>query len=378
MRTVPVTPDLTWVSDAGDAELDRVFSHLSAGDRVDRIRYGLRKAIDEVIATSRTRRWNLDQCNDQEKAYVGVNLENILRAELDLAPHKPDRPDFEIDGVEVDCKYSRAWNRWQIPREAVGEICLLVYGDDLEDEIAIGLIRIREEILVGGNRDKKRTLQSPGGVGEVRWLLQRGSGLPPNFLMSLRRQDREAILAPRGGDARARELFIRCEGMVIERHTIEAIGQQVDESRRFRGETIAALKTEGFEVLNGTRIAKRNRAAELGGPSNLRGDQWICLRTDGSTPARREALDQTRMAEAAAYRLIMKQELKDLAEKRKRSKLLRSETVALLEALEDEQELLDAQTQKAVREAEGSAAASAEQLTLGTTVPDGVSLTDAF
>jgi hypothetical protein len=185
--------------------------------------------------------------------------------------------DFDVNGVDVDCKWSRRFGGWQIPPEAVGHICLLIHGDDITGEIAVGLLRIREEILVGGNRDGKRTIQSPGGIGEIRWLVAPGTPIPENFLMGLRQQDRDAILAPRGGDARAMELFRRCEGMVIYRHTIEAIGQQLDEARRFRGETRAKLLEQGFEVLNGHWKPQRRRAMELGGIEISNGSQWVCL-----------------------------------------------------------------------------------------------------
>ncbi|MEV8551213.1 NaeI family type II restriction endonuclease [Streptomyces glaucescens] len=269
----------------------------------------IRRATDEIIATPRTRRWTLDQCNDQEKAYLGVNIENIVRYEYQLNEGSAGM-DFDVHGVDVDCKWSRNFGSWQIPPEAVGHICLLVHGDDVTGEFAVGLLRVREEILVGGNRDQKRTIQSPGGMSEITWLVRRGEArLPENFLMSLRKQDRDAILAPRGGDARAVELFKRCEGMVIHRHTIESIGQQVDEARRFRGETRRKLREEGFEVLNGHWKSNRARAWELGEVVLTDGSQWVCLRTDGSSPARRAALEPARRVESLAYRKVFREQI---------------------------------------------------------------------
>jgi hypothetical protein len=333
-----------------DPELDRVFGFFAAPGVERTMGLLIRQATDEVIATARTRRWNLDQCNDQEKAYLGVNVENVVRGAYDL-PEGRSRMDFDVAGVDVDAKWSRNFGGWQIPNEAVGHICLLLYGDDLTGEMAVGLLRIREEILVGGNRDQKRTIQSPGGIGEIRWLVPPGSRLPENFLMSLRKEDRDAILAPRGGDARARELFVRCEGLVIHRHTIESIGQQLDEARRFRGETRARLLAEGFEVLNGHWKQQRDRAMELGGVQLDGSTQWVCLRTDGSTPARRAALEPIRLAEAAAFRRRFKAEL---AAERKARKLARDAAKAEAEA-----------ATSAVRTAESAAVQVAEQLTLG-------------
>jgi hypothetical protein len=182
------------------------------------------------------------------------------------------------------------------PPRGVGHICLVVWADDARCELAVGLIRIREEILVGGNQDRKKTIQPPRRRDELRWLVPRSRVLPANFLLQLPAQDRDAILRFKGGDARARELFRRCEGVIIQRHTIESIGQQVDESRRFRGETRQALLSEGFEILNGHWKHHRARAAELGGPVPRSSREWVCLRTDGSTSARLQSRHDARPA----------------------------------------------------------------------------------
>ena len=84
----------------------------------------VRTALDEVIETARTTRWDLEQCGNQEKAYVGVKLENVVRGLFNFEPGALGM-DFDVDGVDVDCKWSKSWGRWQIPCEAVGHICLL-------------------------------------------------------------------------------------------------------------------------------------------------------------------------------------------------------------------------------------------------------------
>ncbi len=341
-----------------DAELDRVFQFFDQRRNV----FGscIRQALDEVISSGRTRRWNLDQCNNQEKAYVGVNLENVIRDAFDLKPGIAGM-DFDVAGIDVDCKWSRSFGGWQIPKEAVGHICLLVYGDDLSDELAVGLIRIHEEILVGGNRDLKRTIQRPAGLNSARWIHRRGSAeLPANFLMSLSKADRDAILAPRGGDERAIQLFRRCEGMVVHRRILELIGQQRDPMRRGRGESRQALLDEGFEVLNGTWKKHRARAAELGGPAIARSDEWLCLRSDGSTSERRERMDVLRRREAAAFREAMRKEIKELRKKRAALSKRLSATTALtladaVRAAEElERELRDAATRAEQKASEGT------------------------
>lgn len=274
------------VAEGDDHELDLVAWWFSTqSDLREKFGMAIRTALDETIDTARTSRWDLEQCNDQEKAYVGVKVEHVIRGtwSLEYGTHGMD---YSIAGIDVDCKWSKKFGGWQIPGEAVGHVCLLVWADDQASELAVGIIRIDESLLVGGNRDGKRSIQSPIGRSRIQWLVQRGPGLPPNFLLHLAAEDRTAILRHRGGDARARELFMRCEGTIIHRHTIESIGQQVDESRRFRGETRVRLLAAGFEILNGHWLKDRARAAELGGPVPHNSKQWICLRSDGTTPAR--------------------------------------------------------------------------------------------
>ena len=273
-------------TDEADSELELVaFWFTAQASLREKFGTAIRTSLDETIDTARTSRWDLDQCNDQEKAYVGVKVEHVIRGTW-LLDNGTRGMDYSIAGIDVDCKWSKNFGGWQIPREAVGHLCLLAWADDQTCELAVGIIRIGDELLVGGNRDGKRSIQRPGGLRRVRWLVPRGPGLPKNFLLHLRASDREAILKHRGGDARARELFTRCEGTIIHRHTIESIGQQVDESRRFRGETRARMKAAGFEVLNGHWLKDKARAIELGGPVPLNSSQWVCLRSDGSTPVR--------------------------------------------------------------------------------------------
>lgn len=48
----------------------------------------------------------MEQCGDQERAYVGVKIENALRGRLDLQPGQL-RMDYDVAGVDVDCKCSK-------------------------------------------------------------------------------------------------------------------------------------------------------------------------------------------------------------------------------------------------------------------------------
>jgi hypothetical protein len=67
-----------------------------------------------------------------------------------------------------------------------------------------------------------------------------------------------------------------------------SVGQQQDDARRFRGGRGGVrdlLASEGFEVLNGTWLADRKRAAELGGPVPKKGES-VCLHLDGQSRRR--------------------------------------------------------------------------------------------
>jgi hypothetical protein len=268
-----------------DVELNRVVAWFKAHSNLA-IEFGqaIRESIDAVIDTPNTGRWDLEQCDRVEKSYLGFKVENVVRGNWDL-PLGQHGMDYSIDGVDVDCKWSKNFGGWQIPMEAVDHICLLVWSSEKTNELAVGLLRTHDEILVGGNQDKKRNIQSPHGRSRIRWIVDRGSHLPPNFLLHLTPDDRAAILSQRGGEARAAELFRRCEGVVIPRHTVDAIGQQTDSARRARA-VRSQLKEAGWEILNGTWISDRRRAQELGGPIPKPGE-WVSLRSDGSSQRRR-------------------------------------------------------------------------------------------
>ena len=248
---------------------------MARGDIEETFGMSIRIALDELIDTPRTRRVDFEDCDQLEQRYMGFKLEHVIRAQFELEPGA--KMDYCVDGIEVDCKWTKNFGNWSIPREAVGHICLVVWANDSTCEFAVGLIRIREEILVGGNQDKKRNIQSPEGRSEIRWLIPIAQSLPENFLLHLPHADRSAILGHRGGDDRLLELFRRCDGRILQRHTIESVGQQKDAARRARA-TRPRLLPLGFELLNGHREEQRRRAEELGGPIPENSDEWVCLR----------------------------------------------------------------------------------------------------
>jgi hypothetical protein len=267
-----------------DLELDQVTAWFVArDDMTEQFGLAIRNALDELIDTARTRRVSFEECDQLEQRYMGFKLEHVIRGQFELEHGK--RMDYSVDGIDVDCKWSKNFKEWTIPREAVGHICLVVWGNDDTRGFAVGLIRIREDILVGGNQDKKRTIQSPGGISEIRWLVPTTKSLPENFLLHLPEADRRAILGHRGGDERLMELFKRCEGIILTRHTIHSVGQQVDAARRARAAR-PRLNALGLELLNGHWKKHKALAKKLGGPVPKTAEEWVVLRSDGSTPRR--------------------------------------------------------------------------------------------
>lgn len=134
-----------------------------------------------------------------------------------------------------------------IPREAVGQLCLLVKIDETRSKFAIGVIRATGAVLTtGGNRDGKRSL-SAAGKRAIRWIVENGD-LPINFLATLPEADRSAILSQPSGQLRVDELFRRVQGRIIPRVAIETVARQKDPMKRMR-DSRARLRAEGICVL---------------------------------------------------------------------------------------------------------------------------------
>jgi hypothetical protein len=276
---------------AVDPALDEVEAWFRAQPKYEqRLRDVVRTAIDEMIDTPRTGRYRIEQLNTQEKAFIGVKVEHVLRGEFDLPrASRAKAKDYEIAGHEVDCKFSIKWGGWEIPTEQHGYMCVLVHANDNTSTMCVGLIRTNVDMInPGRNKDSKSGITAKKRDVHVRWLVPRADVLPVNFLLHLPEADREAILSQRGGSARAVELYKRCEGVIITRHVMASVGQQRDDARRFRagkGGAREELEKLGLVVLNGTWVADRRRAHELGGPVPARGES-VCLNLDGGSADR--------------------------------------------------------------------------------------------
>lgn len=227
----------------------------------------LRRALDEVIDGMRTGRWTVNSLEKTEKTYIGTKVEILFKFDFELT--KGNKLDFRVADTEVDIKCT-VLKDWMIPKEAVGELCLLVRIDDLRSKFWIGVIRATPSVLrIGENRDKKSSL-SAVGKKSIHWLVDAGQ-LPLNFLASLDPGIREKIFSHRkSGQARINELFRLVQGRIIPRVAIETIAQQKDSMKRAR-DARATLKTEGILVL-GHQEEEPKIAAARGYPVPKKGE----------------------------------------------------------------------------------------------------------
>ena len=148
-------------SELVDAALQAVIDFLKTrADLVEIVGNALRQSFDEVIDGPRTGRYRIEELEKTEKTYIGTKVEIILRNELALP--RGAILDNLIAGNEVDTKFSLKGN-WMIPREAVGQICLLVEGSDNAGIFSVGLMRMVPSVLTNGaNQDGKKSVSAVG------------------------------------------------------------------------------------------------------------------------------------------------------------------------------------------------------------------------
>jgi hypothetical protein len=299
--------DVAWP--APDRELDAVEAELCRLDpNGERVATVLRNTLDQLYDGQHTGRWNFSQLHKTEKTHMGTLVEINLHREFDFDDGKD--MDYQIAGVEVDCKYSMGAYGWMLPPEVVGHIALLVTANDETASWRAGLLRVTPECLgQSRNRDGKASL-SLLGRKRVRWLWDTHRRLPPNLFLELDESTRNAIFdakARRGnqhGQARLNELFRRVQGRIIRRAELATVGQQDDFMKRARsnGGSRTYLRSEGILVLGhqqndplvaealglerprkGELIAVRvvpARAEHSDPVATINGQRWAVARTD--------------------------------------------------------------------------------------------------
>jgi hypothetical protein len=205
----------------------------------------IRQAIDDVIDGPRTGRWTVADLEKTEKTYIGTRVEIIVRNALGLERKGP--LDTWIAGIPVDIKFSIS-STWAIPREAVGQVCVVLGTDKAIRRFKVGVVRCNEELLnPGRNQDEKRGLSKRGRAAII-WITEDGS-LKPDFLSELPNSIRDQIFAETTGQARIRKLVMLWQDRPIPRVAIETIAQQKDPMRRLRRDSTDRLG--GLWVLSG-------------------------------------------------------------------------------------------------------------------------------
>ncbi|GHF03246.1 hypothetical protein GCM10014715_69410 [Streptomyces spiralis] len=267
---------------AVDPELDKVCEHIKALDPTGR-RFArvLRDTIDQLLNGEVTGRYDWKTLFKTEKTHAGTLVEINLQREFRFADG--DAMDYQIAGVDVDCKYSQQFGGWMIPPEAVGHLCLLAWADDYKSLWSIGLVRIREEWLnTGNNRDLKLTIKA-AHRNKIQWIWH-DEDLPENVLLHMDAADREAVFSASSGQGRLNELFRRVQKRRIGRNVVRTVAQQKDYMKRVRGNggSRSALRAEGILIM-GDYASHREIADQLGLPLPDEGE-FVSARVVAATP----------------------------------------------------------------------------------------------
>ncbi len=235
---------------APDGPLEEVVKWLRDRTKEPAVVFGrvLRQSIDEVLDGPRTGRWDFGQLEKTEKTYVGTKIEIVLRTALGL--ERGPQMDLQIAGHAVDIKWAMG-STWQIPREAVGELCLCRGGLKGMAVFQVGVVRcLPEHLNPGENRDGKKTLSTAGR--EAMQMLVEPRPIPSNFVADMDPSIRAAVMAEPTIQARVTRLFRSLPGIPIPRHGVATVARTPtgDPMRRVRADTHAGDPLEGMKILS--------------------------------------------------------------------------------------------------------------------------------
>ncbi|MCD2441441.1 hypothetical protein LQ757_04020 [Agromyces sp. SYSU K20354] len=286
----------------------------------ERIRWALRDSLDELLDGQRTGRWAYQHLSKTEKTHLGTAVEVNLTKEFEFA--NGVWLDWQIDGIDIDCKFSKDLGGWEIPMEmyrcdAHGEQqgkadhpALLTWLNDDRSQWAAGLISVTDsrlrwrhkkdtgESVRAYNRDNKRRFEN-GTAVDIYWLwggLQ--VDLPRNLLLHLNPESRDRIFGFSTGQDRVNQLFREVQEQIVGRQTVLTVAQQDDAPKRARDARIH-LRSEGILILGHERSHARVAAA-LGMPTPSKGE-WIAVRVTpvaADSPRARFVLDGKHWAAA--------------------------------------------------------------------------------
>jgi len=231
----------------------------------------VRKSIDEVLDGPRTGRWDYERLEKTEKTYVGTKLEIVARTGLGLEP--ASFMDLDIEGFPVDIKWSKT-SAWQIPREAIGELCLCVGGMKKMSYFQVGIVRCDiEHLNLGRNRDGKTTI-SPAGRTAMRIIVP-PTPIPPNFVADMDPNIRYDVMREPTIQKRVTKLFQSLPRQPIPRDAIRTVAQtEGDPMRRLRADTHAGDPLGGYKIMSAKYANKIVRA--LGYPA-LAKDEFMAI-----------------------------------------------------------------------------------------------------
>ena len=189
-----------------------------------------RATFDQLNDGQHTGRYNVDQLFKTEKTHFGTLIGINLQRELKLADG--EMLDFEIAGLEVDCKYSHT-GAWMLPIESFDQIILVTQADDQRSVWRAGVVRVTEENRrTSENRDKKTGLNAHGR-SQITWLFK-DAPMQPNALLQLPPSIVAEIMAASSGQARLNDLFRRATNRRLSRNIIATVAQQDDYMKRVR------------------------------------------------------------------------------------------------------------------------------------------------
>lgn len=232
------------------------------GSRFARV---FRETFDQLYDGQRTGRYKWDQLFKTEKTHYGTLIEINLQRELLFADGS--LLDYNIAGVEVDCKYSFKDGSWMLPPESWGQLIFVATASDELSTWSVGIVRVSEENRRSSvNRDGKTSL-SQVGRHAIEWIF-RNLDFPPNVLLQLDDASIDAIFSKATGQSRLDELFRQAQGRRIHRNTIATVAKQQDYMKRVRsnGGSRSNLRAEGYLIPSGDYKVHREIAANFGGP----------------------------------------------------------------------------------------------------------------
>jgi hypothetical protein len=235
---------------AEDPDLELVagrIEEMAGPDLVETFGKAIRQSIDEVLDGPRTGRWGFEQLEKTEKTYVGTKLEIVLRTALGLEPG--GTLDLEIDGIDVDVKWAMN-SAWQIPREAIGALCLCVGGRQKMTKFRAGLVRCDAVHLNRGkNQDLKGTLSKTGRAAMS--MLVDDAPMPSNFVADMDPDLRERVMAEPTIQRRITHLFRELPYQSIPRGAVETVAMTTgDPMRRVRADATVDNVFGGMRILS--------------------------------------------------------------------------------------------------------------------------------